>query len=156
MTTPAPTRPDGLWLDDLNEGMTFVSDACELTTEAIIAFATEFDPQPFHTGPEAAEGTFFGGLVASGWHTAAITMRLLVNALPMATGIVGGGGELNWPSAAKAGDILRVEGVVTQITRSRSHPEQAWVVVEHRTLNQHDQVRQTNIGRLLAWQRPPI
>ena len=64
------------------------------------------------------------------------------------------GGELSWPSAATAGDILRLEGTVTTITRSRSRPGQAWVVVEHRTLNQRDEVRQINYGRLLAWQRP--
>lgn len=154
MATPEPTRPDGLWLDDLYEGMTFTGDTYELTAESIIAFATEFDPQPFHVDPESAKGTFFDGLVASGWHTAAVTMRLLTNALPIATGIVGGGGELSWPSAATAGDILRLEGTVTTITRSRSRPGQAWVVVEHRTLNQRDEVRQSNSGRLLAWLRP--
>ena len=154
MVTPHPTRPDGLWLDDLHEGMSFASDTYEMTAESIIAFATEFDPQPFHVDAESAEGTFFDGLVASGWHTAAVTMRLLINGLPIATGIVGGGGELSWPSAATAGDVLRVEGAVTRITRSRSRPEQAWVVVEHRTVNQRDEVRQTNSSRLLVWQRP--
>lgn len=154
MTTPNPTR-DGLWLDDLVEGATFTTDTHELTAEEIVAFARDFDPQPFHTDADAAAGTFFDGLVASGWHTAAITMRLVVTSgPPIATGIVGGGADVAWPSTARAGDVLRVEIVVREIRRSRSRPDQAWVVVEQRTLNQHDAVRQTTTARLLAWQRP--
>ncbi|WP_226358400.1 molybdopterin-dependent oxidoreductase [Pseudonocardia sp. ICBG601] len=154
MTTPNPTR-DGLWLDDLVEGATFTTGTHELTAEEIVAFARDFDPQPFHTDADAAAGTFFDGLVASGWHTAAVTMRLVVTSgPPIATGIVGGGADVAWPSAARAGDVLRVEIVLREIRRSRSRPDQAWVVVEQRTLNQHDAVRQTTTARLLAWQRP--
>lgn len=154
MTAPKPTR-DGVWLDDLVEGAAYTTDTYELTTEAIIAFARDFDPQPFHTDAEAARGTFFDSLVASGWHTAAITMRLVVTSgPPIATGIVGGGGDIAWPTATRAGDVLRVELAIKEIRRSRSRPEQAWVVVEQQTLNQHDEVRQTTTARLLAWQRP--
>lgn len=157
MTAPKPTRPDGLWLDDLTVGATFTTDSCELTAEAIIAFAREFDPQPFHTDPEAARGTFFDGLVASGWHTRAITMRLLTTTgLPIATGIIGGGGEIAWPSAAKAGDLLHVEITIGEISRSRSRPERAWIAAQHRTVNQHGEVRQRTTARLLAWQRPAL
>ncbi|MFP5071188.1 MaoC family dehydratase [Pseudonocardia nantongensis] len=154
MTAPKPTR-DGVWLDDLVEGATYTTDTHELTAEAIVAFARDFDPQPFHTDAEAARGTFFDGLVASGWHTAAITMRLVVTSgPPIATGIVGGGGDIAWPTATRAGDMLRVELTIKEIRRSRSRPEQAWVVVEHLTLNQHGDVRQSTTTRLLAWQRP--
>lgn len=154
MTTPTPTR-DGVWLDDLVEGTTYTTDKYELTEDAITAFAREFDPQPFHTDLEAARGTFFGGLAASGWHTAAITMRLVVTSgPPIATGIVGGGADVTWPSAARAGDVLRVEITIREIRRSRSRPEQAWVVVDQRTVNQHHEVRQTTTARVLAWQRP--
>lgn len=101
MTTPNPTR-DGLWLDDLVEGATFTTDTHELTAEEIVAFARDFDPQPFHTDADVAAGTFFDGLVASGWHTAAITMRLVVTSgPPIATGIVGG--APTWPGPARPG-----------------------------------------------------
>lgn len=154
MTTPKPTR-DGVWLDDLVEGAVHTTDSHELTTESIVTFARDFDPQPFHIDADMARGTFFDGLVASGWHTAAITMRLVVTSgPPVATGIVGGGADITWPSAARAGDILRVEVTVKEVRRSRSRPEQAWVVVDQRTVNQHDEVRQTTTARLLAWQQP--
>jgi acyl dehydratase len=79
-----------LYLDDLSVGDVFTSDTCTVDEAAIIAFAREFDPQPFHLDREAAKRTFFGGLAASGWHTAALTMRLLVTGgLPLADGVIG-------------------------------------------------------------------
>lgn len=152
--TPTPTRENGLWADDLVLGQTFFSGDAEMTSAAILAFATEFDPQPFHTDAAAAPGTFFDRLVASGWHTAAVTMRLLVDALPIATGIVGAGGEIAWPTATLPGDRLHVEGVIEEITWSRSRPNRATFVASHRTLNQDGEVRQRTMARLLAWARP--
>lgn len=153
---PAPkaTRADGLWLDDLSVGQTFVSGGHVLTAEAIVAFATEFDPQPYHLDPDAAVGTFFNGIVASGWHTAAISMKLFVEALPIATGLVGAGGKIVWPSAAVPGDVLHVEGVIDKIMWSTSRPGRGSLVVSHRTLNHDGEVRQTSTARLLAWARP--
>jgi acyl dehydratase len=154
MTAPRPTRPDGLWADDLHAGQTFTSGSYELTEQAITDFARQFDPQPFHLDPRAARGTFFDGLVASGWHTAAITMRLLVTSgLPLATGIVGSGGEVNWPSAAVPGDVLHVEVRIDEIVPSRSRPERVAVLISHRTVNQDGEVRQRSKARLICWKR---
>jgi acyl dehydratase len=151
---PRPVRADGLWLDDLTAGYRFTSDAYELSAAEITEFAARFDPQAFHTDPAAAKGTFFDGLAASGWHTAAVTMRLLVPALPIATGIVGAGGEVTWPSAARPGDVLHVEGVIDDIVASRSRPGRATLLVSHQTLSQHGEVRQKTSARLIAWNRP--
>jgi acyl dehydratase len=87
-----------LWLDDLHVGHRFRTDVYDLTADDIIEFATKWDPQPFHVSNETARETFFKGLAASGWHTAAITMRLLVTSgMPLANGIIGAGGEVAWP-----------------------------------------------------------
>ena len=94
-----------LYLEDVVVGSEFVSDEVTITADDIIAFATQFDPQPFHTDPEAAKSSFFGGLAASGWHTAALTMRLLVTGGPqIAGGTIGAGGDLRWPTATRPGD----------------------------------------------------
>src|SRR6185503_15279332 len=96
--TTAEPASELLYLDDLHVGQRFRSGTHALDEGQITAFASAFDPQPFHMDPEAAKGTLFHGLVASGWHTAAITMRLQVDGgLPIADGIVGLGGELAWP-----------------------------------------------------------
>ncbi|MFW0791827.1 MaoC/PaaZ C-terminal domain-containing protein [Gordonia sp. CPCC 205333] len=154
MSAPVPTRPHGLWLDDLSVGHTITSGTVELNAAAIVEFASQYDPQPFHLDADAARGTFFDGVVASGWHTAALTMRLLADAFPLATGIVGAGVDLTWPSAAVAGDVLHLEGAIETITFSRSRPDRATVVLSHQTLNQHGQTRQKTSARLLAWKRP--
>lgn len=155
MQTPSPTRPDGLWLDDLEEGFEFSSPEYELTEDAILRYAREFDPQPFHLDDAAAEATFFGELVASGWHTASITMRLFVDSgLRLATGVIGAGGSIAWPTAAKAGDVLHLEGRIQTITRSTSRPNRATLLVTHETLNQDHEARQRSEFRLLAWARP--
>jgi acyl dehydratase len=100
---------DRYYLDDLREGQVFTSPSREITAEAIKAFAAEFDPQPFHTDEAAAEESFFRGLAASGWHTAALTMRLLVEGgLPLAGGSIGAGGEIRWPRPTRPGDVLTV------------------------------------------------
>ena len=98
-----------LCLEDLEVGRRFTSATHAIDEAQIKAFATQFDPQPFHLDDAAAKATLFGGLAASGWHTAAITMRLLVESgLPLSGGIVGAGGEINWPKPTRPGDILQV------------------------------------------------
>jgi acyl dehydratase len=115
---------DRLNLDDLHIGQRFTSGTHLLDEEQIKAFARQFDPQPFHLDNEAARGTLLSGLAASGWHTAAITMRLLVESgLPLAGGIVGAGGELDWPKPTRPGDSLKVESEVLDIRPSRSRLE---------------------------------
>jgi acyl dehydratase len=123
---------------------------------AIKAFAAAFDPQPFHLDETAARGTIFGGLAASGWHTAAATMRLLVTGgLPFATGLIGLGGEISWPRPTRPGDMLRVESEILAILPSRSKPNQAIVTVRSITLNQNEEEVQLLTSKLLMYKRPP-
>jgi len=146
----------GLYLDDLTVGAEFTSEEYHVDEESIIAFAREFDPQPFHLDGEAAKATFFGGLAASGWHTAAITMRLLVTTgLPLADGVIGAGGELSWPRPTRPGDVLHVVVTVTDIVPSRSRPGRAMVHTQVDTLNQHDEPVQRFAGRLVVGSAPP-
>lgn len=132
--------PERIYLDDIAVDDTFVSGQHELDAEQIIQFATQFDPQPFHLDEVVAKGTFFQGLAASGWHTTAVTMRLLVESLPFAHGVIGAGAEISWPQATRPGDILQVTSKIVSITPSRSRPDRAIVVVECVTSNQNDEV----------------
>jgi acyl dehydratase len=144
-----------LYLDDFCVGQRFVSGAHTVDAEAIKAFAREFDPQPFHLDEEAAKGTLFGGLVASGWHTAALTMRLMVQrGLPVAGGIVGLGGEMNWPRPTRPGDTLTVVSEIMEVTPSRSRPDRGVVRVRSETRNQRAEVVQFLDAKLLVPRRP--
>lgn len=121
------------------------------------AFAAEFDPQPFHLDAAAAQASIFGGLAASGWHTAAITMRLMVaGGVPFAAGIVGLGGEIAWPRPTRSGDVLRVESEIVEILPSRSKPNQALVKIRSTTLNQNGEPVQVFTGKILAFKRPAL
>lgn len=144
-----------LYLEDLHVGLRASGGAHRLDTEQIKAFAREFDPQPFHLDEAAAEESVFEGLCASGWHTAAITMRLLTTLQPpIAGGLIGAGAALNWPSAARAGDVLRVEREVQEVRPSRSRPDRGIVVMRIRTINQFDEVRQDLEAKLVVFRRP--
>lgn len=144
-----------LYLEDLTVGQRFAGGSHEMTAEAIKAFARQFDPQPFHLDEASAADTFFHGLAASGWHTAAVTMRLLVETgLPLAGGLIGAGGELTWPRPTRPGDILTVESEVLAVAPSKSKPERGFVTVRTRTLNQKGEVVQDMTSRMLAWRRP--
>jgi acyl dehydratase len=123
--------------------------------DRIKSFAAEFDPQPFHLDEEAAQASVFRGLAASGWHTAAVTMRLLVTGgLPIATGAIGLGGEIAWPRPTRPGDTLRVESEVLEILPSRSKPNQGIVRIRSATLNQHGEEVQVFTAKVLAFKRP--
>jgi acyl dehydratase len=112
-----------LYLDDLRVGQRFTSGSYVMEAARIKAFAAEFDRQPFHLEEAAAGVSIFKGLAASGWHTAAVAMRLLVNGgLPFANGIVGLGGEIAWPKPTRPGDSLHLESEIVEITPSRSNP----------------------------------
>ena len=150
--TKAPS--DQLYLDDLHVGQRFTSGAHRLDEAQIRAFAIQFDPQPFHTDKQAAEQTFFKGLAASGWHTAAITMRLNVESgPPLAGGFVGAGGELSWPAPTRPGDVLHVESEVVEVTPSRSRPDRGTIVLLSRTINQHGDVVQIQKAKLVVPRR---
>ena len=148
------TKPQ--YLDDLSVGQKFGSGRLTLERDAILRFATEFDPQPFHLDDEAAQATIFRGLAASGWHTAAVTMGLLVDGeFRPAGGIVGAGvDDLRWPRPARPGDTLRVESEVLEVRPSQSRPEQGIVRLQVTTFNQDDAVLQTFVASLVVQRRP--
>lgn len=143
-----------LYLEDLHEGQTFVSGSRDLTAAAIKAFAAEYDPQPFHLSEAAAAASFFEGLAASGWQTAAVTMRLLTESVPLAGGIIGGGGEIRWPMATRPGDSLTVTTTVEAVSPSRSRPERGSVTLRSETRNQRGETVQILVSRILAFRRP--
>ena len=146
------------YLDDLEPGQRFVGSArLRVDEERIKSFAAEFDPQPFHLDDEAARATLFRGLAASGWHTAAVTMRLLVSHdFPLAGGIIGAGfDELRWPLPVRPGDTLRVECEVLEVRPSKSRPEQGLVKLRTTTFNQNDQPVQISVGNLVVPRRAP-
>jgi|ERR1700730_2761785 acyl dehydratase len=145
---------DRLYLDDLHVGQRFTSGTHVVDEEQIKTFARQFDPQPFHLDSGAAKDTLFSGLVASGWHTAAITMRLLVESgLPLGGGIVGAGGELDWPNPTRPGDSLQVESEVLDIRRSRSRPDRGVATVRSMTRNQRNEVVQRLTAKLIVPRR---
>ena len=154
MSEPSDGDRGLLYLDDLSPGQRFTSATHQLDSRQLIAFAAQFDPQPFHLDENAAADTFFGGLAASGWHTAAITMRLLVTSGPaVAGGIVGAGVEVSWPKPTRPNDRLHVESEIIDVAPSRSRPERGTVTMRSETRNQHGDVVQLMIGRLVVPRR---
>ncbi len=144
-----------LYLDDLHVGQRFAAGPVTVSAAEIKSFAGAFDPQPFHLDEAAAEATVFKGLAASGWHTAALTMRMLVKGgLPIATGVIGVGGEIAWPRPVRPGDELRVVSEVLTIVPSRSKPGQAVVTVRSTTTNQNGEAVQILTAKLFAFARP--
>jgi acyl dehydratase len=146
---------DKLFLDDLEVGQRFTSGAHRLEAAEIKAFAGQYDPQPFHLDEATAADSLFGGLAASGWHTAAVTMRLLVEGgAPFAGGLVGAGAEVAWPRPTRPGDELTVVSEVVEIRPSRSRPERGMVTLKSETRNQRGEVVQTLVARLVVPRRP--
>jgi acyl dehydratase len=145
---------DALYLEDFTPGQRFTSATHALDEAQIKTFAAQFDPQVFHLDSEAAKTSFFGGLAASGWHTAAITMSLLVRSgMPIAGGLIGAGCELSWPRPTRPGDILQVTSEVLEVSPSRSRPERGMITLKSETRNQHGEVLQVLTSRMLAWKR---
>lgn len=153
MSAPTPSRPAPLYLEDLAVGQRFTSRAFPLDAEQIKNFARDFDPQNFHLDEEAAKDTFFGGLAASGWHTAAITMRLVVESMPLAGGVIGAGGELVWPAPTRASDVLTVEIEVLEITESRSRPDRGSALMRITTRNQQGEIVQRFTPKVILARR---
>ena len=143
------------YLDDLVVGQRFTSGTHALDEAQIKAFARQFDPQPFHLDEAAAAQSLFGGLAASGWHTAGITMRLQVDGgLPLAGGLIGAAAECAWPQPTRPGDILRVNSEVLAVTPSRSRPERGMITVHSLTRNQNVEVVQDMTTRMLVFRKP--
>lgn len=144
-----------LYFDDLKVGDTTITGTYELSAAAITRFAAEFDPQPFHLDDRAARNSIFGGLAASGWHTAAITMRLLVSEGPkLANGVLGAGCEIEWKTPTRPGDMLHVESEVVELIPSRSRTDRGTVVLRSKTINQHGQIVQDMTAKLIVARRP--
>jgi len=143
-----------LYLEDFAVGLRFISETHQIDAGQIKAFARQFDPQPFHLDEAAAQTSFFQGLAASGWHTAAITMSLLVKSgMPIAGGLIGAGGEIQWPKPTRPGDVLQVESEVLEVKPSRSRPERGMITVKSETKNQKGEVVQILTSKMLVWKK---
>ena len=144
------------YLEDFETGQTFSSGRIRIDADRIKCFAAEFDPQPFHLDERAATDSIFRGLAASGWHTAAITMKLLVESdLKPAGGIVGAGfDEFRWPLPVRPGDQLHVESEILDVRTSKSRPHQGLVKVRTTTKNQKGEAVQVSVGNLVVPRRP--
>jgi acyl dehydratase len=143
-----------IYFDDLKVGDKFQSDTFEVPGTAIIEFAEKFDPQKFHLNAMVAERSIFKGLVASGWHTAAITMRLFVKTLNFAEGAIGlGVDELRWPNAVRPGDVLRVTTEIVEVRDSKSKPNHGIIRLRNVTTNQRGEVVQTMFAHALIPKR---
>jgi len=141
-----------LYLEDLNVGDRFGSSTVHVTERMIVEFASAFDPQPFHLDLDAAQHSVFKGLVASGWHTAAISMNLFVTGdFKLAGGSVGlGVDELRWPRPVKPGDTLQLQTEITEVRRSKSKPDRGVIRIRNVTTNQNDEVVQTFLASVLV------
>lgn len=144
------------YLEDYEVGQTYRSGTVTVEVERLKAFAAEFDPQPFHLDELAAGQSLFRGLAASGWHTAALTMRLLVHGeLRPAGGIVGmGGDELRWPKPTRPGDVLRCTSEILDVRPSERRPDQGVIKVRATTSNSAGEAVQVMTMNLLVQRRP--
>jgi len=144
------------YLEGFLVGQTFGSGRRVVEKQRMKSFAAEFDPQPFHLDDDSAKDTIFGGLAASGWHTAALTMRLLVESeLKPAGGIVGAGfDEFRWPQPVRPGDELHLEIEVLDVGPSKSRPNQGLIKVRTTTRNQNGEAVQINVGNLVVQRQP--
>jgi acyl dehydratase len=140
------------YLEEFAVGQTWGSGTVRIDERQIKAFAAEFDPQPFHLDDTAASQSLFGGLAASGWHTAAVTMRLLVESeVTPAGGIIGVGvDELRWPRSVRPDDELHVESEVLEVRPSESRPNQGLIQIQATTLNQKGEAVQVFVASLLV------
>lgn len=146
---------DGLYFEDLEPQKTFVAGPVEVSEAEIVAFAERYDPQPFHTLPDRAPPLFFGGHVASGWHTAGLTMRMFVTCFRPAWGLVGAEVKaMRWPRAVAAGDRLFLRAEVLSMTPSRSRPDRGIVEMALLTTNQHGQAVQEATPVVVVPRRP--
>lgn len=143
-----------LYLEDLCVGQTFTSAPHTLDAEQIKRFAAEYDPQPFHLDEEAAKDSIFKGLAASGWHTAALTMRMLVDSVPLADGLIGAELQLAWPRPTRPGMSLQLFSEVVDIKPSRSKPDMAIVTMRNETRDQDGDVLQLFTVKMPVFKRP--
>jgi acyl dehydratase len=143
------------YFENFKVGDIFQSDTVRVTADAIIEFAQQFDPQIFHLDPKLAERTLVKGLIASGWHTAALSMRLFVEAMNVPGGIIGlGVDELRWPHPVRPGDELRLEIKIIETRLSKSRPSAGIIRIQNTTRNQQNEVVQTFVASAMIPKRP--
>ena len=151
MVKASNPAPNAFALEELRVGQRFASGSHRLDEAQIKEFAARFDPQAFHLDGETAKATLFGGLAASGWHTAAITMKLLVESgLPLKGGIIGSGGEISWPRPARPGDTLTVFSEIEDVVPSRSRPDRGTIRARSETRSQRGEIMQVLVARLIV------
>ena len=142
------------YLEDLKVGDRFKSEPLKVTEKQVIEFAHKFDPQMFHLNRKSAEQTIFKGLIASGWHTSAMTMRLFVQTLNLAEGAIGlGVDKLRWPNVVRPGDVLTVETKILRLRRSRSRPNYGIIRLRNVTTNQRGETVQTMLASVMVPRR---
>src|SRR2546423_4233595 len=142
------------YFDDLKMGDRFKSEPLNVTEKQLIEFAHKFDPQMFHLSRKRAERTIFKGLIASGWHTAAMTMRLLVQTVNFAEGAIGlGVDELRWPHVVRPGDALTVETEIVDLRPSRSRAGYGIIRLRNVTTNQRGETVQTMLASAMVPRR---
>ena len=155
MNTAASTPRTLRYLEDFTIGERFRTSSYLIDSKEIIEFASRYDPQPFHLDAQAAQNSFFAGLACSGWMTAALTMRLIVQSgLPIAGGIIGAEVNLAWPIPTRPGDTLYAESEILEITPSHSKPDRGIMTVCTCTYNQHNDVVQKMVSKQLVFRRP--
>jgi acyl dehydratase len=142
-----------LSLENLFVGQSFVSGTHRLDADQIIAFASQFDPQPFHLSDEGARRSLFRTLAASGWHTMALTMRLMVESVPFADGLIGASTEVSWPMPTRPGAVLQVYSEIVDIRRSRSKPGMAIVTLRAETRDRDGSVLQVFVAKIPVFDR---
>ncbi|HEY5065602.1 MAG TPA: MaoC family dehydratase [Xanthobacteraceae bacterium] len=144
------------YLDDFAVGQVFATGRLKIDADQIKAFAKQFDPQPFHLDEEAAKNSVFGGLAASGWHTAALTMRLMAEGdFKPAGGIIGVGfDELSWSRPVRPGDELHAKSEILDVRPSKSRPDRGLIRVRTTTYNQNDEDVQSFVGNLIVPRHP--
>lgn len=143
-----------LYLEDLRIGMRFECGSHALDAAQIKRFAREYDPQPFHLDEQAAKGTFFGGLAASGWQIVCLAMRMIAEHVPIAGGLIGGAAEVSWPQASRPDDVLHVTSQITEITPSRSRPERGMALLRTEARNQRGELLLIFTAKCVVPRRP--
>lgn len=143
-----------LYFEDFSIGQVFISNSYQITSQEIIEFAKKYDPQIFHTDEELAKNSFFGKLVASGWHTAAITMKLIIESdMKIVGGMIGAGVEISWPKPTLPNDILTVYSTIIELNEPKSRPDCGFILVESLTKNQNDEILMREKSRVMVKKR---
>ena len=144
----------GVYFEDLSVGRKFSSSTYTVSADEIRAFARQFDPQPFHVDEAAGRASIFGGIIASGWYTAAVTMRLAVQGgLPVARGTIGVSADIQWPHPVRPGDVLRLESEILQRRELQSRPDRGMITVRSATRNGSGATVQLMTAKLLVMRR---